>query len=167
MKSGLRAFLKETDDYKFSIGAILIFAVLLFNLRNTKWSGAAAPVVVIIFLIIMAICIVVNSYIKFCKANEEGVTRVKSSEIIEGVLLPGGILLVSSFFLKPLGFYVVEFFVVIAMFALQDRVTKGKIDVSFKRIKFVALFALITVVTMFLIFDLLFGLPTPKGIFGF
>ena len=163
-----QSLLKGNADFIFGI-VIIVFAVTGFILTITTItdSGSALmPKLLFAFIGVMGLGISYTS-IKDRMKGLEDATKVSGADIAGGILLPGGFLLGAYFLINFLGFYIAEGILIIALMFLQDKVTNGKINLSPKRLIFVGIFTICAIIVMYLIFNLIFNLPTPIGIFGF
>ena len=163
-----QSLLKGNADFIFGI-VIIVFAVTGFIITVTTISdsgSALMPKLLFAFIGVMGLGISYTSIKDRLKGLEDA-TKVSGSEIAGGILLPGGFLLGAYILINFLGFYVAEGLLVVALMFLQDKVTNGKINMNPKRLIFVAVFAVCAMIVMYVIFNMIFGLPTPKGIFGF
>ena len=163
-----RSLIKGNADFIFGI-VIIIFAVTGYTIAATtiKDSGSALmPKLILAFIGVMGLGISVNSITERMKGHEDA-TKVSGSEIAGGILLPGAFLLGAYILINFLGFYVAEFLLIVALMYLQEKVTNGKIVFNPKRLIGILVFATCAIIVMYLIFHLVFALPTPKGIFGF
>lgn len=159
---------KGNADFILGI-AVIVFAVTGFMVTVTTIKDSASalmPKLIFAFMGIMGGGMSIRSICTRMKGYED-TTKVSSSEITGGILLPGAFLISAYLLIEFLGFYVAEFILIIALMYLQEMITNGKITFRLKRFGGVLVFATCAIVVMYLIFKLIFKLPTPVGILGF
>lgn len=161
-----RKFLKGNDYFIFSVSGMVFCIGMLLSLRGVKWDGAMAPTFVLAFMLLLCVLMFIDGIRKDRKGIDTA-ADFSLQDFFQGVILPGGTLLIACLLFQTLGFYVVTFLLVIVLLVMQDRITNGKYDFSLKRMLFCVVFALGETGFMYVMFKLLIHLPTPKGIFGF
>lgn len=161
-----KALFKKNYDLIFGLVVVLSSIALLFETKGMNEQVALFPVGSLIFILIMGVGIAGKSMYDALK-EKAGATKITFSEVLAGVIAPGGILLIASLFIEYAGFYAVIFAFIIALMFLQDRVSKGKFDFTPKRIAIIIVFSALVPIAMYVIFNMLLHLATPKGIFGF
>jgi hypothetical protein len=160
-------FLKGNDYFMFGACVIVFSVFMMVASQSIKMKEAAnVPQAVIVFIGIMGLCMIIDSFMKYRKGTDESL-KVSMGDLFNGIALPGALLLAAAMLSKPLGLYISSYLLVIAIMVFQRYVEAGKYDFSPKRIVFLLVFAFGTSVCMYLIFNFAFGLPTPKGVFGF
>lgn len=162
-----KSFFKSNDYFFLGISVVALSVFLFAAACRIKIDEASAvPKIVIAFMGAMGLCMIFESIVKYRKGLDISL-KVTAGDLFGGIILPGSLLVATCLLLEVLGFYISAFLLVISVFILQSRISNGRNDFSLRRIIFVALFALGTSLFMYLIFRILFGLQTPKGIFGF
>lgn len=161
-----RKFLKGNDYFVFSVSGMVFCTGMLVSLRGVKWDGAMAPAFVLGFMLLLCVMMFIDGIRKDRKGIDTA-ADFSLKDFFQGVLLPGGTLLIACMLFHTLGFYVVTFLLVIVLLVMQDRITNGTFNLSPKRMLFCVLFALGETGFMYVMFKLLIHLPTPRGIFGF
>lgn len=159
---------KGNADFFFGI-AVIVFAVTGYMVTVTTikdHTSSLMPKLIFAFMGIMGLGMSVSSVRTRMKGYEDA-TKVSPSEITGGILLPGAFLIGAYILIDFLGFYVAEFILIVALMYLQEMVTNGKIVFRTRRLAIVLAFATCAIVVMYLIFKLVFKLPTPIGIFNF
>lgn len=159
---------KGNADFFFGI-VIVVFAVSGFILTvNTISDSNSALMPKLLFAFIGAMGLGISyTGVKNRKKNHDDATKVSGAEIAGGILLPGGFLLGAYALINFLGFYVAEGILIVAIMFLQEKVTNGKISKTPKHLAFLGIFTVCAITVMYIIFNMVFGLPTPVGIFGF
>ena len=164
MKNNL---IKGNSDFLLGI-IIIVFSGVVYWLACgiALAESAMLPKLLAVIMALMGLGISIKS-IKDRAANGGDDVHVYWSDIFNGILIPGAFLMGAYGLINILGFYVAEFLLVLALMLLQDKVTNGKINWSRKRVITVLIYAILSIVVMYVIFHHIFSLPTPKGIFGF
>ena len=164
MKNNL---IKGNSDFLLGI-IIIVFSGVVYWLASgiPLAESAMLPKVLAVFMALMGLGTSIKSLVTRAKTGGDDL-HVYWADILNGILIPGAFLLAAYGLINFLGFFVAEFVLVVALMFLQDKVTNGKLNLSAKRLITVFIYAVLVIVVMYLIFHLIFGLPTPKGIFGF
>jgi asparagine N-glycosylation enzyme membrane subunit Stt3 len=157
---------KKNYDLIFGLIVVLSSIALLLETKGMNEQVALFPVGSLVFILFMGVGIAGKSIYDALKGKARA-TKITSSEVLAGVIAPGGILLIASLLIEFAGFYVVTFAFIIALMFLQDKVSKGKFDFTLKRIVVIIVFSAVVSIVMYIIFNILLRLATPKGIFGF
>jgi hypothetical protein len=162
-----KSFLKGNDYFIFGVITAFAAFLILISLKSVKPEAALLPKAILYFMPAMSVCMIIDSIFKKYIRNTEISLNVKLSEIAEGVLVPGLILVIASLSVDYLGFYLMAFLLIIAIFVLQSRITESKYNFSLKKIVIWLGFSAVTTLFMFFVFNIMLNLPTPRGIFGF
>jgi hypothetical protein len=161
-----KAILKNNYDFILGLVIVLGSIALLPETKRMNEQAALFPVSSLVFTLIMGVGIAGKGIYDALK-GKAGTKRIAFSEVLAGFIAPGVVLLVASLFIEYAGFYtVVLAFTVVLMF-LQDRISTGKFDFTPKRIAVIIVFSILVTVAMYIIFNVILHLATPKGIFGF
>ena len=163
-----QSLFKKNADFIFGI-VVIVLSVTCFivaDMTITDSGSAMMPKLILGFMAAMGLGISVSSIIRRMKDLED-MTKVSGADIAGGILFPAVFLLAAYFLINFLGFYAAEFLLIVSLMYLQEKVTNGKIEFNPKRLAGILVFAICAIIVMYLIFNLIFNLPTPKGIFGF
>jgi hypothetical protein len=160
-------FLSKKNDYCFiGIGSVVLAGILLYALKDTKFDAAMVPRLICGMMMFLGVVMIVDSYLKY-KKNQGTSMDLVLKDFTVGIILPGIIVLMAAFMLRLLGFYISAFIVIVAIFYLQDVLAGKTFKISVGRVFYYFLFACGVSVFMFVMFNVLLGLPTPPGIFEF
>ena len=164
MKNNL---IKGNSDFLLGV-IVIVFSGIVYWLSCgiSMAESAMLPKILAVFMALMGLGMSVKAITDRAKNGKDDV-HVYGADILNGILVPGAFLLAAYGLINFLGFFVAEFLLVVGLMFLQDKVTNGKINWSPKRLIKVFVYAVLVIVAMYIIFHIIFGLPTPKGIFGF
>lgn len=160
--------IKGNVDFFFGIVCILfgIGGYILSSATISKADAAVMPEFLFAFCAVCGLGMSISSVLRR-KREEEDLVHISWKETWFGIVLPGAFLIAAYFAISTLGFFVAEFLLILALMILQNQISEEKTSNSFKNIIGILVFATATVIVMYIIFHVLFALPTPKGIFGF
>lgn len=161
-----KSFLKGNDYFIFGVVTAVVSILLLISLKDVKHDAAILPEATLIFMLVMSGLMMIDSIIKYMRKVDTSL-KVSFAEMAGGVLVPGMILIAASLVIEYLGYYIMTFLLVMAIFMLQSKITNSRLVADPKKILLWLIFSVATTVFMYFIFGMMFRLPTPRGIFGF
>jgi hypothetical protein len=93
------------------------------------------------------------------------ISKTAVGDFVRQILMPASILIISVALLKYMGFYAVSAFAIIAIMLYQDWIDRVKpnIPIFLKHV----IFSVCVITGLYILFNLILSLPTPRGVFGF
>lgn len=157
--------LRKTVDLYLSFAVIVFTLCMMTQLESMSGETLYMPRAILIFMLFTAVWIALRAVIVTLRGKNQEFA-LDFWNILFGILLPGCAVLLLSLALRKLGFYLTSAIIIFVINIIQDFVTRGKVEISPKKLFQWAFTSIAVCAALYLFFHVLIQLRTPVGILG-
>ena len=125
--------MKKDQDIWAGIVIILLGLFLLGQMGSLSFMQSVYPRVLASIMVVAGVGVVLRAVLIF-KSVKKPYQKLSMRDFLLQAAIPGAFVIIVSFYLRELGFYVGAFIVVSGICLLQDFVAKGKLNTNVKSV---------------------------------
>jgi hypothetical protein len=156
----------KDQDIKLGIFSVLFGLIFLTQASKLPERIGVYPKFCIIAIIGFGALIAIKAVIDI-KKKQKYFHGMSISKFLVEAAIPGGGLLIACLLLDILGFYICSFLILMTVCYLLDFLITKTLNQGFRSFFIVLSFSLMSVLFLYVCFNLLLQLPTTRGVFGF